>query len=147
MARKILRWSLFRVVLPLLPFGIGFVLALYRVGSEGDEATRHMQWSLLISTPEILFLGILSGIAGIRDVYDIRSTPDSAGFHEALFWLLLLSVIVSVSLYSVLISSRLSGITSISANPNFALPILVTVVLVLLSGTAHCSLIRIDLAK
>lgn len=77
-------------------------------------------------------------------MYEIRSVKKAGSIHEVLFWILLLLLIIALMLYGALIGFRMIDVDILGEDPNFAIPVLLTVALVFLSATARLFVIRIQ---
>lgn len=133
------RWFLLQVGLPLLPYPFALLLAALAERPEGD-----VQWSVIVTVPEIIFLGIVISISGMKDIYDLRSKSYSGTFHEIIFWSLIILCSVAMMLYGALVGFRMFGVDIIGEDPNFLLPVVLTASMIVLSGVAKRTAIQVQ---
>lgn len=134
-----MRWGFFQITIPLIPFVVGVLLAMYQSPSLCD-----IQWGRIFTTPEILFLGVVVSAVGLRDYQDVADRYHFTGFHEFLQGLLLVLLILAMALYGDLHGSRLRSDQLYMQNPNYVLPVALSILMVVLAGTGRFILLRLQ---
>lgn len=134
-----MRWGFFQIAIPLIPFIVGILLAAYQSSDLGD-----IRWGRIFTTPEILFLGVVVSAVGLRDFQDVADSYPFTGFHEFLQGLLLVLLILAMALYGDLHGSRLRSDQLYAQNPNYRLPVALSILMVVLAGTGRFILLRLQ---
>lgn len=134
-----MRWGFFQLVVPLIPFVVGILLAMVR-----SPSLCSIQWGRIFTTPEILFLGVVVSAVGLRDFQDVADTYRFTGFHEFLQGLLFVLLIMAMALYGDLHGSRLRSDQLYLQNPNYMLPVLLSSLMIILAGIGRLTLLRLQ---
>jgi hypothetical protein len=134
-----MRWGFFQLVVPLMPFVVGILLAMVR-----SPNLSTIQWGRIFTTPEILFLGVVVSAVGLRDFQDVADTYPFTGFHEFLQGLLFVLLIMAMALYGDLHGSRLCSDQLYLQNPNHILPVSLSGLMIILAGIGRLTLLRLQ---
>lgn len=133
----IMRWLFFSVILPLSPFLFAILLSYSPIKLSGQPISAD--WSVIFTSAELLFLGMVVCASGIRDARELESYETSNLPTSLIFYSLLLGAFAAAILYADIIATRMRGITRID---NFGLSIALILVLIGVSLTMHVKLFK-----